>query len=129
MKTLLWGITAALALLWTGLVAAAQQMVDWTLVTLMSANTLQQAGSAVATLPPVPAWLSPWLGGDAQALQQWASSFLQWLVTVVPNASAVGDWVGPLLWIGWGLGILLLLIIAALVHVVLSVAGSQLRRA
>jgi hypothetical protein len=43
---------------------------------------------------------------------------------VLPSADGLMAWVGPLLWIGWGLGLLTLLAIAGLVHLLAGRAPS-----
>lgn len=126
MKTLVWGITALLAAGWTGLVWITHQLAGW-LLGAVDAGTLKDAGGAVGglPLPQLPEWLGVWVDtGWLGALQAWSAGLLGWLGAVLPSGDALMAWVGPLLWIGWGLGLLLLLALAALVHVLVGRAPS-----
>lgn len=110
MKTLIWSLTALFAAGWTGLA--------W-LLTAMDAGSLKTAGGTVADLPlpPLPDWLGMWIDtARLGALQTWSSEPLGWLGAVLPSGDALMAWVGPLLWVGWGLGLLLLLALAGLLH-------------
>lgn len=118
MKTLVWGITALLATLWTGLVALTHQLSGWLLGALNAAAFSQAAGTVGSLpLPPVPVWLSPWLNTpELAALQAFGVSLVQWMGAVLPSGDALMAWIGPLLWVGWGLGLLTLLALATLAH-------------
>ena len=122
MKPWIWGVTALLALLWTGLVALTHQVTGWLLGAVDGAS-LQGAADAVGglALPPLPPELAPWL--DAAWLGEWQSalaSAVQWLGALVPSGDALMAWIGPALWVGWLLGLLPLLGVAALLHIWLS---------
>lgn len=118
MKTLIWSITALLALVWTGLVWLANSISAW-LLGAVEAGTLKDAGSTVAglPLPPLPEWLGPWF--DPAWLADWqafGAGMLGWLGGVLPSGDALMAWIGPLLWVAWGLGLLMLLALAGLGH-------------
>jgi len=118
MKTLIWGVTALLASIWTGLVWVTHQLTGW-LLGAMDTATLKDAGGTVAGLPvpPLPEWLNPWIDTAwLGALQAWSADLLGWLGAVLPSGDALMAWVGPLLWIGWGLGLLTLLALAGVLH-------------
>ena len=126
MKTLIWGLTALFAAVWTGLVWLTHQVSGWVL-SAVDAGTLQGAGGTVAglPLPPLPDWLKPWIDTAwLESLQAWSVGLLGWLGAVLPSGDALMAWVGPLLWIGWGLGLLLLLALAVLLHVLVGRAPS-----
>lgn len=90
MKTLIWLIAGLLAAVWTGMVALTVQVSDWLLNAVASAPAV---GGAAAPLP-VPAWLAHWL----------------------PGAGGLMEWITPLLWTGWALGLLPLLALAGFLH-------------
>lgn len=111
MKTLIWSLTALLAALWTGFVALAQRLTGW-LVGAIDAGT-----AAAVPLPPLPDWLALWI--DAEMLAAWrvfGVDLLQWLGAVLPSGETLMAWIAPLLWVGWGLGLLSLLAVAGLLH-------------
>jgi len=118
MKTLIWSLTALLAAAWTGLVALTHQLAGW-LLGAMDAGALTQAGGAVGgwSVPAAPAWLAPWVDtAELAALQALAADGVQWLGAVLPSGDALMAWMGLLLWVGWGFGLLTLLAVAGLLH-------------
>lgn len=126
MKTLVWGLTALFAAGWTGLVWVTHQLAGW-LLGAVDAGTLKDAGGAVGglPLPPLPEWLGVWVDTAwLGALQGWSADLLGWLGAVLPSGDALMAWVGPLLWIGWGLGLVLLLGLAGLAYVLVGRALS-----
>lgn len=129
MKTLIWSLTALLALCWTGLVWLTHRISAWLLGALETGN-LQDAGTTVAglPLPPLPGWVEPWF--NPTWLAQWqalAARLLAWLGEVSPSGDALMAWIGPLLWVGWGFGLVTLLVLAGLAHWLVG-SGGSLRR-
>ncbi|GLS16648.1 hypothetical protein [Hydrogenophaga electricum] len=118
MKTLIWSLTALLAVLWTGLAVLTHRVTDWLLGTLAAGALDQAAGSVGAPTPPaLPDWLAPWL--DTATLAAWqalAADLLRGLSAVLPSGDAVMAWLGPLIGVGWGLGMALLLAVAGVLH-------------
>ena len=126
MKTLIWSLTALLATLWTGFIAVVHQLTGW-LLSAIDTGSLQGAAGSVGglALPPVPAWLEPWVDtASIAALQSFVVSLVEWLGAVMPSGDALMAWVGPLLWVGWGLVLLTLLALAGLAHVLVGRAPS-----
>ena len=106
MKTLIWSLTALLATLWTGFIAVVHQLTGW-LLSAIDTGSLQGAAGTVGglALPPVPAWLEPWVDtASIAALQSFVVSLVEWLGAVMPSGDALMAWVGPLLWVGWAPG-------------------------
>ena len=127
MKTLVWGLTALLATGWTGLVWLTHQITGWLLGSLDS-GALQSAGGAVAglPLPPLPAWLAPWIDTAwLGAFQAWSATLLGWLGAVLPAGDTLMAWIGPLLWVGWAMVLIPMLGVAALLHWLVGRAVSQ----
>lgn len=111
MRTLIWSLTALLAALWTGAAALTHKVLGW-LLGAIGAGT-----AAEVPLPPLPDWLALWV--DAEMLiawRMWGADVLQWLGGVLPSSDALMGWIGPLLWVGWALGLLGLLLVAGLLH-------------
>jgi hypothetical protein len=118
MRTLIWSLTALLAAAWTGFIALAHQLTGW-LLGAIDTGSLQGAAGTVGglALPPVPAWLAPWIDTASLAtLQSMAVSLVQWLGAVLPSGDALMAWVGPLLWVGWAMVLIPMLVIAGLLH-------------
>lgn len=119
MKPLIWGLTAVLATVWTGLVWLTHTLSEWLLGTV-NGEAIAGTGGALGSLPlpPLPDWLAPWI--NAAWLADWqafGAGLLGWLGGVMPSADALMTWIGPLLWIGWGLGLLTLVALAVAGHV------------
>lgn len=118
MKALIWSLTVLLAALWTVFVALAHQLTGW-LLSAIDAGTVAQVASTVgdAPLPPLPDWLSPWLDTAwLGTMQAFAVDLVQWLGSVLPSGDTLMVWIGPLLWVVWGMGLLTLLAVAGLLH-------------
>ncbi len=111
-RKIVWILFALFALLWSGTAALAAQLLDWGLAHL----PLDGQGNLIEQVRqwPLPEWLV--LFTDPEAARQLLVglvSFVQWLTGLLPGLSA---WMGALIWIIWGLGLGLLLILAILGH-------------
>ena len=129
MKALIWVIFLVFAGLWTGLVALAAQVTEW-LLAAMAAGQVSDVATT-ATQWPVPAWLALWVDPAwVQGLQAASVELVQWMEQVLPSASGLMGWIGPLLWTGWGLGMVLLLVFAGAGHWLVGrfTAGSSQQR-
>ncbi len=109
MKPLVWGIVALLAVLWSAGIAVLASASGW-----LARSADQAAGSVKdlsgLTLPPwVEAWLDPTWREALVALATWSQEVLAW---VTPWIGPVLEWVAPLLWVFWGIGMVLLLLLA-----------------
>lgn len=109
MKPLVWGIVALLAVLWSAGIAVLASASGW-----LARSADQAAGSVKdlsgLTLPPwVEAWLDPTWREALVALATWLQEVLAW---VTPWIGPVLEWVAPLLWVFWGIGMVLLLLLA-----------------
>ena len=115
MKTVVWGVFALLALCWSALIALSVQLADW-LLGAAGSGQVTAAASAVGQ-SPVPAWVALWIDPSwLQALQALWLDGVQWLGQVVPSSDGLMGWITPLLWTGWGLGMLCLLVPAIGLH-------------
>jgi hypothetical protein len=109
MKIALWSVFAVLALLWTGGAAAVAQLVQWSAQGLASGS----AGSlgALGAGMPVPAWLGAWIDPAAwTAAQQAVAGALSSLSDWLPAIGAAIGWLVPAVWVGWGLGLVALIV-------------------
>ena len=119
MKLALWLGCGLLALLWTGGAALTAALTQWAAKVLASGGTVDWA--QVAARWPVPDWIALWV--DPQAVRR-AQQMLLWVLGLVgslsaglPMAGQVVGWLVPLVWVFWGLGMLVLLALALGVHV------------
>ncbi|WP_416759898.1 hypothetical protein ACNI65_23855 [Roseateles sp. So40a] len=115
MKTFLWSVTGLLALIWSGLAWAAAGLVRWTVEALSTGRAAELGKTAVEF--KFPAWTEPFLDTGlleaVQALVQW---LLEMAGTGAPMAGTAIGWLVPLVWIGWALGLTVLIVIALVLN-------------
>jgi hypothetical protein len=115
MKALIWFAFLLLAAFWTGMVMLTGQVTDWVLGSMQSGQINDLA--ATAGQVPLPAWLALWVDTAwLKEMQTLGVSLVQWLGQVLPSADGLMTWINPLLWFGWGLGMLVMLIGAVAAH-------------
>ena len=74
----------------------------------------------------MPEWLTAGLpAGVVEAWLAWAQSFLPWLQSLLLQAPALVGWLSPVIWIGWGLGALLLLLAGIALNVVIRLFAGR----
>jgi hypothetical protein len=122
MKALIWSLSALLALLWTGLAAAVAAIVRWTADNLGQAP-IDAVGTAAGSLA-IPAWLAPWIdaagwGAAQEAVTAWVTA----LSAALPFVGTAVGWLVPAVWLTWGLGIVVLLVLTLLAVWLLGRAG------
>lgn len=111
----LWVVVAVLAAFWTGLAALLAQLTDW----LSAAMASGAAGSALDQIGqwPVPAWLAPWVDPAwVETMQASVLEWLQWLSAAMPAIGGLMGWISPLVWLLWGLGLVVLLCVGGGLH-------------
>jgi hypothetical protein len=127
MKAIVWLVFLVLAAFWTGLVALTEQLSQWLLASMASGQVGELA--TVAGQWPVPAWLGFWVDTAwLKSLQEAGVGLVQWLSNVMPSSQGLMSWISPLLWLGWGLGTLLLLVAAVMGHMLLGQRWSAPRK-
>lgn len=127
MKAIVWLVFLVLTAFWTGLVALTEQLSQWLLASMASGQVGELA--TVAGQWPVPAWLGFWVDTAwLQSLQEAGVGLVQWLGQVLPSSQGLMSWITPLLWLGWGLGTLLLLVAAVMGHMLLGQRWSAPRK-
>ena len=109
MKLLVWGIAMILALLWSAGIAVLASMSGW---------LAQTAGSALGgvsdlgtlKLPPwLEVWLDPVWRESVMAFVAWAQGAMAW---ITPWIGPALEWIAPLLWVLWAIGMVTLLVLA-----------------
>jgi hypothetical protein len=127
MKALVWLVFLILTAFWTGLVALTEQLSQWLLASMAAGQVGELA--TLAGQWPVPAWMGFWLDTAwLQSLQEAGVGLVQWLSKVMPSSQGLMSWISPLLWLGWGLGTLLLLVAAVMGHMLLGQRWSTPRK-
>jgi hypothetical protein len=108
---IIWMGFALWALVWTGAAVAASALIHWSAGLLASGEAVQ-LGQSVSTLP-VPLWLTYWV--DIEAIHA-ALDGLVWTLTsaqqALPWLGMLLQWLLPLAWVLWAVGIGLMLLLA-----------------
>jgi hypothetical protein len=117
MKILVWSVLGLLAALWTAAAWVAAELVGWAAAYVASGAAVE-LGRSVAQLP-VPSWIAPWVD------PQWIKAAQDAVLESLEALRAAGDWAGaglgwlvPGVWVLWGFGVLLMLVLAGAVLVV-----------
>ena len=110
-----WMLFALLALLWTAGAWITAAVTGWT-AQAFATGTAAQAARDITALP-LPEWLKFWIDPAwLQALQTLAQGAVDAAGAWLPLAGNAAGWHVAAIWIAWGLGLLLLLLAAAVVH-------------
>ncbi len=115
MKLAIWLLWAALALLWTGGAWLAAELTQWSAQAIAAGNA--ESAARAAAQWPMPPWMALWVDPEwlkaVQASMRWALDVGSGLL---PFAGAAMGWLVPLVWLAWGGGLLLLLVLAVAAH-------------
>lgn len=115
MKIAIWLLFGALALAWTAGAWLTAAVAQWSAQALAS-GTAEAAGRAVAAWP-VPPWMALWVDPQwVKALQDMVAWTLDTGQGLLPWLGTAMGWLVPLVWVGWGFGLAVLLVLAALAH-------------
>ena len=114
MKLLIWGITGFLALLWTGAASMLAAAVNW--LAASSADPAIRGAQAMAQWP-LPDWLAAWIPpGVIEPLKASISELLDFVVTATSWIVPMLGWLSPLVWVIWGMVLVLMLVLASGIH-------------
>ena len=114
MKLLIWGVTGFLALLWTGAAAMLAAAVNW--LAASSADPAIRGVQAMAQWP-LPDWLTVWVPpGVIEPLKARIGELLGSMVTATSWIAPLLGWLSPLVWVIWGLVLVLMLALAGGFH-------------
>lgn len=111
MKLVIWCVFLVVAVLWTFASSILVEAIEWSSQRFSSGQppNLESITSQIV----IPPWLSPWLEPSSWAMIfQSIEFFLANVTAAVPALGSLLGWLVPLVWIGWGLGILALLALA-----------------
>lgn len=111
-----WLVVAGLLLTWTLLAWLADAVVGW--VAGLSPAQLADVGQGASEVAqqvgqfPVPEWLGVWWpAGAAEAWSATVAAVLPWAQAAVEHLPGVVGWLSPVVWVLWGLGAVLLLLL------------------
>jgi hypothetical protein len=111
MTLFIWAGFALTALVWTGGAVAASALIHWSAGLLASGEAAQL--SQTVTQLPVPLWLTYWF--DIEAIHA-ALDGIVWALTsaqqALPRLGTLLQWLLPLAWLLWAVGIGLMLLLA-----------------
>ncbi len=124
MKLLIWVVFAITAVLWTLSAWGVASLIEWSLPLLASGDTAQV--EAAMRSWAMPAWMTLWVDPlwwqAAQAFALWCVEGLQ---AMGPVVSAGVSWLVPLVWVSWGLGTLVMLVLAGGLHVLMNTPAQR----
>ena len=115
MKAVLWIVATFVALVWTGLAALTAEVVAWGARQLAAPGTDALGGAAAALT--LPSWLAPWV--DTATWNAWVQAVAGAAAALERAFPALGgavEWLVPLVWAGWGFGMVALLALALVGH-------------
>ncbi len=119
MKIAIWTVFILLFIFWTGGTLLLTELTEWGAQQL-AAGEAAALGEAIAQWP-VPGWIAVWVDaawiGAAQDALTWA---LQALHATLPLLGSAVGWIVPLIWVMWGLGVILVLVLASGAHLLLG---------
>ena len=107
MKIILWCVFLLVALLWTGAAALLGEAIQWSVRNLATGSSMSL--DAITSNVIIPVWLSPWLepSGWATILQS-VQSVIDSAASAVPALGFVISWLEPVVWLAWGIGLLVM---------------------
>lgn len=119
MKTIIWIVFALLAALWTGGAWLVAGLTQWAAQLLSSGGAVDVAEAAASW--SIPAWLGLWVD------MSWIAAAHTALVSLLESARGgwpmladVSGWLVAGVWVVWGLGVGLLLLLAGGLHLLVG---------
>ena len=124
MKAAVWVVFALIGGLWTAFVAASVALMGWAVSALGSGRVGHLTDAAAEW--PVSAWLALWIDPALlKALQDTGLRMLQSLAEAFPTLVGLMDWLAPLMWVGWGFVLALMLVAAVALHWLVGRLGQR----
>jgi len=120
-----WFLTLALLGAWSLFMWVLHGLAAWSMA---GAGTLL-AQSQKIDPALLPAWITVWLPPDwMSAAKAAAADVLPWLESALSALPSPQVWLGPLAWTVWGVGSLILLLAAVLIHTLIAVTRKAARQ-
>lgn len=119
MKIAVWVLFGLLAVFWTLGAWLAAAVTQWAAGLLASGAAAEMVGAA--TEWPVPEWLSMWFDpASLRAAQAMLVQALEWVRESLPWLGSAVGWLVPAIWVLWGLGFALMLLLAGGAHLLVG---------
>lgn len=123
MKTLIWICVGMMAVCWSGLSWLWIELLQFSVEQLGHAERTEDLGRMVEQWP-LPDWLAPWVDPAwAAALRAGLQGLLTLAASIAPWLGSALGWLLPLAWIAWALGLLLLGLSGAGLHLLIRRTG------
>jgi hypothetical protein len=114
-KILIWAIAAVIALAWTGTIVVSALATTWAADLIESGRAIDWAREAARL--PIPRWFGIWVDPDIlRSLQEAVMWSVEAAQAALPIAAALLDWLVPLAWAVWGIGMLTVIGLAGGLH-------------
>jgi hypothetical protein len=117
-----WFVSMALLALWSLLCWGLHAAAVWA----MSSAGALAAGASAAHAALLPAWLQGWIPPElAQAIEGWVAAAGPWVQSLLDTVPALAGTVTVLAWAVWGLGAVVLVLMALGIHMLISLLKRQ----
>jgi hypothetical protein len=126
MKVAVWIAFGLLAAAWTGGAMLSAELIEWAAAALAAGGTAEPAWSAAQW--PMPGWLAPWV--DLAWIEAARHALASWLAAAAGSLPLLGSalgWMLPVVWAVWGLGVVLMAVLAGAAHLLLTQARRPMR--
>lgn len=124
MVKVVWILFSLLAALWTALAWLTGRLIGWAAEAASTGSASVAIEAAAAW--ELPAWAALWIDPALwRALQSLAMASMEWIQAALPHAGTAGGWVVAAVWIGWGLGMVVLLAVAGVSHLLVRHAPGR----
>ncbi len=111
MKIIVSVVFGVLVVLWTLCALIVVELVQWSAQIIASGAAVELGRSAAQW--PTPAWLALWLDPAViKAAQEGLLTGFDAFRSTLPWVGSAVGWLVPLVWISWGIGVALLLVMA-----------------
>ena len=115
MKIALWLLCFFLGAIWTGLAALSIEATKWIAYGIPSGQIIDPTSWTAQW--PLPAWLSSWIDPMwISVVQSAVQSAMTMAGDLVHNSSTAVSWMASLIWMAWGVGMFVLLLIGCVGH-------------
>lgn len=120
-----WFLVLALLAAWTACVWVLHALASWS---INGADALMAQSQKIDAFT-LPAWIAPWVPPDLMlSVKSSAATVLPGLEAALSALPSPLAWLSPLAWTVWGIGSLILVVIAVLMHTLISVTRTAASR-
>jgi len=114
-----WFFALALLAVWSACIWIAHSLASWSLTGIGAAVGQTQQMNRL----PIPDWIVAWIPPDlVVTLKATAADVMPWVESALDALPSVGSWLSPLAWTVWGVGFVVLMVGAAILHALISMS-------